>query len=415
MTTTIDEIKQALRRCNKCGFCQAGCPLYKTTGLEHAAARGRLTIIGAALSGGLGLDDLEEAAFNCLTCNGCVDHCPPGVLTAQVVTQVRQELLKKRGQPWQQRFLLHSVLPNPSLQRTMRGLARFSQVSGLRAVLHRSGLLTLVPAAQHAEALLPAVSRANAQPVVAPPHPKYKVAFFVGCLDANLYPDTVASALRLLGRHRAQVTLPEFRCCGMPAHSYGETEGARRLARKNIDAVGQNMDAVVTACASCGSFLKDYGQLLAQDAEYAERAAAFSARVKDITEFLAQVQPASAVTELKQRVTYHDPCHLARFQKITQQPRQLLKSVPGVDLVEMAEANMCCGGAGSYNLTHYELSMKVLERKMDNVAATGAGILVTGCPACRMQLAHGASRRKLSVTVLDTVELLEKAYGQANG
>ncbi|MBI4294846.1 MAG: (Fe-S)-binding protein [Chloroflexi bacterium] len=420
MTTAIDEINKALQRCNRCGFCQAGCPLYKVTGLERTTARGRLAIIGTALAGKLGLDDLEEAAFNCLTCNGCVDHCPPEVITTQVVTRVREELLKRRGQPWQQRFLLHSLLPNPSLQRTMMGLARFSQVSGLRAVLRRSGLLALLPAARRAEALLPPIPRlgTDAGPgklIVAPPEPEYRVAFFIGCLNANLYPETVAAALRLLARHRVQVTLPDFRCCGLPAYSYGDSESARSLARKNIDAVGHDVDAVVTACASCGSFLKDYRQLLAQDAGYSERAAAFSARVKDITELLAQVQPAPGATALEQRITYHDPCHLARFQKVTQQPRHLLKSVPGLELVEMAEADMCCGGAGSYSLGHYELSLKVLERKMDNVAATGASILVTGCPGCRMQLAYGASRRKLPVAVLDTVELLDRAYSQGKG
>ena len=200
----------------------------------------------------------------------------------------------------------------------------------------------------------------------------------------------------------------------MPAYGYGDIESTLAMARKNIDLAGSlDVDAVITTCATCGSLLKRYPALLSDDADYSAQASAFSDKVKDITEFLSDIGLNTEMSTLKHRVTYHDPCHLGRFQKVTDQPRQILKSIPGVEFIEMVESNMCCGAAGSYNIGHHDLSMKVLARKMENLARTSADLLVTCCPGCSMQLAYGIREHSLNMNSVELVELLDLAYGSA--
>jgi glycolate oxidase iron-sulfur subunit len=246
--------------------------------------------------------------------------------------------------------------------------------------------------------------------------PRYNAAYFLGCYAPNFAPERAAATIRVLNKNRVEVSVPDFACCGLPAAGYGDTESARDLARKNIDMASKmKVDAVVTPCASCSSFLKDYAKLLAEDPEWADKAKEFAGKVKDISEFLVDIGLNTEMGELKRKVTFHDPCHLAHYQKITDQPRTILKSIPGVEFVEMNEADMCCGAAGSYAFKNYDLSQKVLERKMGNVTRTGADTLVSSCPACIMQLACGASQQKLPVSVLEIVELLDEAYRNAKG
>lgn len=209
-----------------------------------------------------------------------------------------------------------------------------------------------------------------------------------------------------------EVAVPEFICCGMPAMGYGDTDTMLGMVKKNIDLSRalENVDAIITTCASCGSMLKRYATLLKDDPQYAEAAKTFSGKVKDISEFLVGIGLVTEMKDVKFKVTYHDPCHLGRFQKISAPPRQILKSIPGVQYVEMAESNMCCGAAGSYSIGHYDLSMKVLARKMENLAKTQADLIVTCCPGCAMQLAYGVKTHHLKTKAVELVELLDKAY-----
>jgi len=203
----------------------------------------------------------------------------------------------------------------------------------------------------------------------------------------------------------------------MPYSGYGEMEQATNLARHNIDVFeSTGVEVIVTDCATCGSFLKGYHALLKNDPEYAQRALSFSQKIQDISEFLTQsIDLRQDFGEVRAKVTYHDPCHLVREQKVALQPRQLLHLIPGLELVEMKEANWCCGGAGTYNLTHYELSMKLLERKMSNIAATEADLIATGCPGCLMQLRLGVKRKGLDCQVVHPIQLLDRAYRSASG
>ena len=418
MSEALQEIAEALLRCNKCGFCLAGCPIYKVTGIEWTAARGRLALLRSALDHELELHELTEPLFNCLTCNCCVDHCPSGVITDEIILKARTELVKEQGQPWIQKLIFRRLLPNPSrLQKVVRPLG-WIQASGLRSVARQLGLTRLLGKLGKAEPILPSVPFSHHITSASSPkleHPRHRVAYFVGCAGINLSPQVAEATIRVLNRHNVEVVIPDFACCGMPAYGYGDIESTLAMARKNIDlARSLEVDAIITTCATCGSLLKRYSNLLSDDAYYSAQANTFSAKVKDITEFLTDIGLITEMGTLKHRVTYHDPCHLGRFQKVTNQPRQILQSIPGVEFTEMAESNMCCGAAGSFNIGHHDLSMKVLARKMANVARTGADLLVTCCPGCSMQLTYGIRKHSLKMKTIELVELLDLAYRSAS-
>jgi glycolate oxidase iron-sulfur subunit len=369
----------------------------------------------------LKLTDLKDPIFNCLTCNGCTEHCPPGVQTGDIIFRARQELLRQKGDPWIQRLLFQKMLPNPERLYKASRLLRLADVTGLHTLARKTGLTRLAGDAGKAEAMVPRVPASKGLEAIKRmvkkiDKPKYHAAYFVGCYAPNFAPETAAATIRVLNKNRVEVSVPDFACCGLPAAGYGDMESARDLARKNIEIASKlKADAIVTPCASCSSFLKDYIKLLADDPEWAEKAKEFAGKVKDISEFLVDIGLNTEMGELKRKVTFHDPCHLAHYQKIKDQPRAILKSIPGIEFVEMNEADMCCGAAGSYAFKNYDLSQKVLERKMGNVAKTGADTLVSSCPACIMQLACGAGQQKLPISVLEIVDLLDEAYQNARG
>lgn len=420
MPTVAEEIAETLEMCNKCGLCLAGCPTYKVTGVEWTNARGRIALIRSALlDHRLELDELKEPIDNCLTCNGCTEHCPPAVPTAQIIFKAREELLKQHGDSWRQRLLFQKLLANPSLMHRATRLLRLIDITGLRTAARKTGLTKLIGDAGKAEAIVPKVPASEGLDAIKRltqkmENPKYKVAYFVGCYAPNLAPERAAATIRVLHKHRVEVSVPDFVCCGLPAAGYGDTLSARNLARRNVDlAHNLKVDAIVTHCASCSSFLKDYAKLLADDPSRSEKAKDFAGRVRDLSKFLTDIGLVTEMGTLKKKVTYHDPCHLAHHQKIKEPPRTILKSIPGVEFVELGEADMCCGAAGSYAFKNYDLSMQVLARKMSHVAQTGADILVTCCPACVMQLACGVRQQKMPLPVAEIVELLDQAYQTA--
>ena len=341
--------------------------------------------------------------------------------TGELIFRARQELLKQKGQPWVQRLLFQKLLPDPALLHKASRLLRLADVTGLRALARKTRLTRLLGDAGKAEAMVPRVPASKGMDAIKRmakklAKPKHHVAYFVGCYAPNFAPETAAATIHVLNKNQAEVTVPDFVCCGLPAAGYGDMESARDLARKNIELASKvKIDAIVTPCASCSSFLKDYTKLLADDPEWAEKAREFAGKVRDISELLVDIGLNTEMGELKRKVTFHDPCHLSHYQKIKNQPRTILKSIPGVEFVDMAESDMCCGAAGSYAFKNYDLSQKVLERKMGNVAKTGADTLVSSCPACIMQLACGVSQQKLPISVLEIVELLDEAYRNAKG
>ena len=420
MPTVAEEIGEILELCNRCGLCLSACPTYRVAGVEWTNARGRLALLRSVLlDHRLKLDELQEPIDNCLTCNGCTEQCPSAIPTGEIIFRAREELLRQHGEPWMQRLLFQKLLANPSLLHQATKLLRLVDATGLRTAARKIGLTRLLGDAGKAEAIVPRVPASEGLDAVKRfakkmENPKYQVAYFVGCYAPNFAPKEAAATMRVLHRHQVEVTVPEFVCCGLPAAGYGDMLSAQSLAQKNIDLASKlKVDAIVTPCASCSSFLKDYVKLLADDPQWAEKAKDFASKVRDISEFLVDIGLVTEMGTIKKKVTWHDPCHLVHYQKIKEPPRTILKSIPGVEFVELGEADMCCGAAGSYAFKNYDLSMQVLAQKMSNVEKTSADILVSTCPACIMQLSCGVSQNKIPMRVAEIVEVLDEAYRAA--
>ena len=418
-SSTMARLAELVEKCNRCGFCQAGCPTYKVSGLEWQVARGRVALVRNLLEGRADLveEEVKEAFGSCLRCGGCTVHCPPQVPTHELMDLVVEELARVKGEPWVQRVIFRGILPRKGLLDAAGKAIWFSQMSGAQGLASALGLTRVLGADAHrAQDTLPKLPSRTARQMLPTmmrhlPNRKYRVAYFIGCGTDLMFPEIAGSMLRVLYANDTEVLVPDVVDCGKPPMVYGDVEGARNLARVNVDALaGLDVDAIVSDCGTCGSFLKNYGELLSDDSEYADRARAVATKVKDVSEFLTGIEFNDRLGEVKAKISYHDPCHLGRFQKVTAQPRNLLKGVPGVEFVEAAEADMCCGGAGSFFLSHYDLSQQVLGRKMENVGRTGASYLVTGCPACMMQLASGVRKHDLPVRVIHTMQILDRAY-----
>lgn len=429
-------------KCNKCGFCQEVCPTYKTTGEEFSVARGRNRLVRLALEGILDLSrerELEEYIYSCILCGSCVSVCPSAVPTDRIVAAARAELVSRKGQPLVKRLLLRGVVADMRRIRLTGRILAFYQRSGLRWLAKRSGLLHALGNLGKIEEIMPDLSSrstAVAKPGFAGPgygsaspwarspedqrgedrrkeataHPD-RVGYFIGCAAQAVY-RTVPEAVReVLAWNGTQTVTVDNVCCGLPHQAYGDFEKARDLARANIDLFSATgLDIIIFDCATCGHTLREYKNLLKDDEAYRQKAASFSAKIMDVNDYLVRHGFQKPEGEMKVRVTYHDPCHLARGMGVRSAPREVLKSIPGVDFVEMNEADMCCGGGGSYNITHYQGSLKILERKMKNYQATGAELLSTSCPGCTVQLSYGLKLNKLPGTVVHPVELLRAAY-----
>jgi glycolate dehydrogenase iron-sulfur subunit len=419
LTPLSDEIA----KCNRCGFCQAGCPVFRVTGEEHSLSRGRLAIARGLMLGELELTrDVFEALEDCLLCRGCTAHCFPALKTDEIVTAVRHAYLVRHGQPMWQRVLFRSVLADSKRLEWAGRLAVWVKRTRLVEAAERTGLLELAaPPLERIADVVPTVPerifRRGGRPVGADPAAaRLRIGYFVSCGLSFQFPEVVAATLRVLGRAGCAITILDNTCCGRPPAAYGDMEAARDIARRNVDrlSAAADLDAIVSDCGSCSTHLKDYGRLLSNDAEYAQRAAALSKKARSFSEFLAAVGLPGPLEKVDAAVTYHDPCHLSnRFAKITGQPRSLLKAIPGVAWKEMPEADWCCGAAGSYTFLHATEATGVLDRKMTNVASTGAGVVATECPSCMMHLAYGARRRGLPVTVLHVSQLLDRATARS--
>jgi len=405
-------LEEEVAKCNRCGFCLAACPVYQATCVETKAPRGRNFLARSLMEKNFPWnEETREALFQCLGCRACVEACFPAVETDEIVVSMRSGYRRDLGEPFLQRYLFRRLLPHP---------ARLS------AVVKKASLLKSGVGLFRALDFLPWLNRSFLQALdILPPLPKQtlrerwpeflqgagiqgkRVAYFGGCAFNFALPSIGLATLQILSETGHQVIWPEHGCCGLPAYGHGDLEGAKGMARKNLkDFQTLDVEAIVTECASCSSFLKKYPLLLDSDPQFSPLAISFSRRVKDISEFLAGSEltfPRSAFTG---QATFHDPCHLNRFQKIKSPPRALLKKIPGLHLVEMPEADWCCGGGMGLNLSHYDLSMKILQRKMDNVSRSRAQFLITSCPGCYLQLRHGVKKNNLPVEVRYLTEIL---------
>jgi glycolate dehydrogenase iron-sulfur subunit len=408
--------------CIRCGLCLSVCPTYREYLKETASPRGRVALARKGLEGDLKLNpNLFEQMYGCFACMACNDVCPVGIKPAGLTIAMRdiQEEIKPLG--WKQ-TLFGDLIPHPTRMENATLPLRLYERSGLRQLVYALGLMRLLPAQlRDLESMLPRMPQRPLRrilPEVTPAHneEKYRVGFFLGCAQSLLFAEESAATVRVLARNGCTVLTPkQVECCGMPARGYGRIDLVKKQARHNIEVFEErNVTIIVTDCATCGSTLKEYGELLRDDAEWAERAAAFSARIRDVSEFLAEIPIEKPKGRVNARVTYHDPCHLRRGQKVWKQPRDLMKLIDGLEFVELPEADWCCGSAGSQLITHYDTSIRVMDRKINNIASTKAQVVASGCPGCQMQLNTAMRRGKLKVRVVHPVSLLDEAYEAEN-
>lgn len=406
-TMKISEQYDAIAQCNRCGFCQVDCPIFRATGHESGVARGRLALLRALIEGRLEWNrELEEPLFDCLGCGACTASCFPAVPTADLVTKARSEYLERVDRKPTHRLLFDYLLPYPRrLHFAARavalgkntGISKIAGALGLLRIFGRDfsraeGIIKKLPHLPFRDRIKPGVYDGSEK--------TGRIGYFVGCGVDVIQQETGRATLLLLKRAGKTVTLLDNCCCGLPAHSYGDFDSAKKLAAKNLDILSSDeFDVIVSDCSSCASFLKQYPEIFADDNKRHQQAQTVASRFKDIVELIVSGQPASFSPEKPVVATYHDPCHASRGQGLVKEPREILDNMQGIEYREMPEADWCCGGPGSYALSHYDLSRKVLHRKMENLEKTDADLLVTSCPACMIQLSYGVRRHGLKTTV----------------
>jgi len=422
-----------VQQCMHCGLCLPTCPTYDATKLERNSPRGRIALMRAIADDRLDVTKaFGEEMYFCLGCLACQTACPAGVNYAELFEHARAEIEQKQ------------VLENPK-RNFIRGFTvgwlfmdlrrlellgkvlRLYQQLGLQLLLRHSGLLRLMPKRlRELEAMTPDICTKFSAELIAPVtsainERKYRVAVLTGCAQDLTFSDVNRDTVEVLAQNNCEViTPPEQSCCGsLHAHN-GEWTLAQQLARRNIDQFPpEQFDAVITNAGGCGSHLKHYAKLLADDPTYLKRAALWDTKVKDIHEWLGEIKVQSPKSKVQSPeptpVTYHESCHLTHGQKVVNQPRAILRTIPGLKLVELPEANWCCGSAGIYNLTQPEMAGQLLDRKLKHIKSTGATTVATANPGCLLQLINGAKAQGLALRIVHPITLLAEAYRAERG
>lgn len=383
--------------------------------------RGRISLIRAVSEERVGLQDFQESIgphINlCLACRSCETACPSGVHYGELVEMARIVLEQNRqpglGERMLRRIGLEWLMPHPRRLVAMAQLLKIYQAIGLQALVRKLNFLP--PALQAMEGILPPIqTQFLSSNGSSAGQTSTKVLFFTGCIQEAFLSPVNRATERVLARNGFSIHVPVAQtCCGAAHLHLGDTDGARKLARQNIDAFlseCQGGDVIVTNAGGCGLSLKEYPHLLSDDQQYSERAKEFAAHVRDLNELLAEKMPNPPQGVVRARVTYADSCHLRHGQKVVWQPRDLLQAVPGVEFVELLSPEQCCGSAGVYNIAQAETAEKILAAKIEDMRDTGAEILVTSNTGCQMQLIAGVRKAGLPVKVMHVVELLDLSY-----
>ena len=405
MSTVFDTT--GLERCIHCGLCLEACPTYKITQLETESPRGRLHLMGAIADGRIDARSSDTTLLHldrCLACRACEAVCPSGVPYGRLIEETRAGIAEARGIPLLGQLLLWSV-SRPWVLRALAALLLIFERTGLRRLARRF----FSPRLRRLDALAPPVGRPSYRRV-AVASPRASVALLLGCVMRSSYGNVHTATARVLAHLGVEVIdTPGQTCCGaLHAHA-GDKAEAVRLAKLNVAAL-ERADVILVNAAGCGAHLRSYAHLLEGRPNWAERAAALASRVRDVSEYLQTIVGDATLGDLGMRVTYQDPCHLAHAQGIRAEPRALLSKVRGLELVEMAGADVCCGSAGYYNLAQPEYADRLLEPKIDAILATRPDAVVTGNPGCMLQLAAGLrSRGRGDIPVLHIVEVLDRA------
>jgi len=423
--TGVDKPEYAdYSRCVHCGLCLNHCPTYRLWHQEADSPRGRIRQMQLVDDGRLELGDgFVTHIDRCLDCRACETACPSGVEYGKLVEVARAQIEQHYTRPLASRvtrdFVYRRLLPYPRRIARAARLLRIYQRTGLAALARGTGILKLL-GLDDRERLLPKIDREFffaelGQTFPAQGARRARVAFFAGCVAQVTFSELNRATIRVLQANGCEVVVPAAQvCCGaLPAHA-GVRDVARDLARSNFAAFPvENFDAIITNAAGCGSTLKEYTHLFAVDDPAHEQAAKFAAKMRDVTEFLAELGLAAPMRSVPLRVTYQDSCHLAHGQKIREAPRKLIRAVPGVELIEMPLADQCCGSAGVYNVTQTDTSLELLALKMESVGETKSQAIVTANPGCILQLRAGAAIHRTGHEVLHVVELLHRALASA--
>ena len=407
-------------RCIHCGLCLNACPTYRLWNLEADSPRGRIRQMVNVEQGELSVSDsFVEHIDKCLDCRACETACPSGVEYGKLVEFARARIERDYRRPLLSRLardvVYRKLLPHPKrIAAAARGL-RFYQRSGMQALARATGILKLVGLAER-DKLLPRIDSDFFYDRIGRRYPavgsrRARVAFFAGCVANVTFTQLNDATIRVLTANGCDVVVPSGQlCCGALAAHAGIRDEARALARTNFSAFqNEEFDAIVTNAAGCGSTLKEIQHLFRPDEKEYAMASAFQSKVRDVTEFLADLGLSAGLQGLPLRVTYQDSCHLLHGQKVREAPRKLLRAIPGLELVELANAESCCGSAGVYNVTHTEASMQLLAEKMEQARATRATVIATSNPGCLLQMRAGAEMHQTGQEVLHVIELLDRA------
>jgi glycolate oxidase iron-sulfur subunit len=408
-----------LYRCVHCGLCLSSCPTYVETALEMESPRGRLALMKAVNEGRVEITPRIVSHWErCLQCRACEAVCPSGVPYGRIMertrAQVRAAGLQSRELRRISRFFLRAALPHPKRLRFGAHLIRLYQRLGVQKLLRFSHLLPGEIA--NLESQLPPMGGRFFGPSdtvhAAQGERKMTVALLSGCVMPLMQGPTMEATVRVLTRNGCDVTVPQGQgCCGaLNAHA-GDLETSRAMARTNIDALmAAGVEQVVTSSAGCGSTMKEYAELLKDDPDYLAKAVRFSEMTQDVTEFLVSLPFRAPSGAINRKVTYQDPCHLAHAQRITAAPRAILNSIPGLELVEMEDSSLCCGGAGIYSSVQPALSQRLLKRKLNAIDATETQEVITANPGCMLQIEQGLKSRGTPGRVRHVVDILDEAY-----
>ncbi|SHH02976.1 glycolate oxidase iron-sulfur subunit [Thermosyntropha lipolytica DSM 11003] len=417
----LPPVREQIMKCVRCGKCRSVCPVFAEIRTEVAAPRGHVFMVQMLRDGKISpSNEVYERLSNCLMCETCSINCPSGIDIHELNAAARSYIYENNPHLGKE-LVFDTLWTKPSLLKAAAKLMWGAQKTGLQAFARRTGLTRLLPGdLKKAEGILSKVPSRSARSILRTKNSprgekKLKVGYFLGCGTDLLNPQVALATVEVLTYNGCEVIIPpEAKCCGLPHIANGKLETARLLAVHNIKIFNAyDFDYVVTDCASCSSALSSKNlEFLLGGLKIEEEAKSFAARVMDLNKFLLEVidiKISEKAKTKKTKVTYHDPCHLANAQGIKKEPRELLNRIPGVQLIEMAEANRCCGGSGTYALTHYDLAMKILDKKMDSIMETGAQKVATACPSCMMQISYGMKRHHLAGEVVHPVELVSQA------
>ncbi|WP_405027712.1 (Fe-S)-binding protein [Lentibacillus songyuanensis] len=405
--------------CVHCGLCLEACPTYQETGEEHNSPRGRVHLIKSVAEGKIGINEaFSESIFNCLDCRACETACPANVQVGGLIEEARGQI--RQADPLTgingmlNKSFLQGIFPHQNRLNTVGNLMKFYQKSGLQQVARKTGVLHVMPKhLKEMETILPDVEKPvlGRFPEVIPAEGKTKgrVAMLTGCIMDIMFSDVNQATIRVLTHNGYEVGLPkEQGCCGALHIHAGDRKTGKELAKQNIEAF-KDYDKVLINAAGCGCALQEYDELFRNDPEMLPLAKAFSKKIEDVSKFLYDNDFKRPKTEVNKKITYHDACHLAHGQGVRFEPRQLLKEIPGIEMIDLPDADRCCGSAGIYNLTHPEMAGKLLDRKMDDIP-DNVEIITMGNPGCMLQIALGVERHGRSEQVVHTVQLLDWAY-----